>query len=151
VHRVVDSSIRCYTSFISILIAKSLVRMNSTRAVDFSNLHIMGNVNPFLVKTCLDKDALLLCKTYPLPRTVFTINWFAFPIICRYEKYTAMVEFMCTNDLVMRTLINDVELLVLASTTLHNDSQSMSIVNLYIVFLFIETLGNIYIIMLCRR
>ncbi|KAH0655690.1 hypothetical protein KY285_030572 [Solanum tuberosum] len=39
------------------------------------------------------------------------------------ERYIALVEFMRTKDLVMRTLINDVELLILASTTLCSDSQ----------------------------
>ncbi|KAH0743319.1 hypothetical protein KY290_031312 [Solanum tuberosum] len=41
----------------------------------------------------------------------------------RSERYIALVEFMRTKDLVMRTLINDVELLILASTTLCSDSQ----------------------------
>ncbi|KAH0724760.1 hypothetical protein KY284_000625 [Solanum tuberosum] len=40
------------------------------------------------------------------------------------ERYVALVDFMCSKDLVMRTLINDVELLILASTTLCSDSQS---------------------------
>ncbi|KAH0679007.1 hypothetical protein KY284_020092 [Solanum tuberosum] len=41
----------------------------------------------------------------------------------RFERYIALVEYMCNKDLVMRTLINDVELLILASTTLCSDSQ----------------------------
>lgn len=61
------------------------------------------------------------------------------------------MEFIRNRDYVMRMMINDVELLVLASTTLHNDCQSTTIVNLYIVFLFIETLGYVYMIMLSRR
>ncbi|KAL3374862.1 hypothetical protein AABB24_006381 [Solanum stoloniferum] len=40
--------------------------------------------------------------------------------------YTSLVEYMRSRDFVMRTVINDVELLVLASTTLHNDSQKLS-------------------------
>ncbi|KAH0685063.1 hypothetical protein KY290_023729 [Solanum tuberosum] len=40
-----------------------------------------------------------------------------------FERYIALVEYMHNKDLVMRTLINDVELLILASTTLCNDSQ----------------------------
>ncbi|XP_049360265.1 uncharacterized protein LOC125824957 [Solanum verrucosum] len=41
----------------------------------------------------------------------------------RFEGYIALVEFMCNKDLVMTTLINDVELIILASTTLCSDSQ----------------------------
>ncbi|WMV07645.1 hypothetical protein MTR67_001030 [Solanum verrucosum] len=41
----------------------------------------------------------------------------------RSERYINLVDFMCSKDLVMRTLINDVELLILASTTLCSDSQ----------------------------
>ncbi|XP_059303699.1 uncharacterized protein LOC132055751 isoform X1 [Lycium ferocissimum] len=41
----------------------------------------------------------------------------------RSELYISLVEFMRIRDLVMRTLINDVELLVLASTALCSDSQ----------------------------
>ncbi|XP_055815256.1 uncharacterized protein LOC129885061 [Solanum dulcamara] len=41
----------------------------------------------------------------------------------RFKRYFALVEFMRSKDLVMRTLINDVELLILASTTLCSDSQ----------------------------
>ncbi|KAK4713656.1 hypothetical protein R3W88_019563 [Solanum pinnatisectum] len=41
----------------------------------------------------------------------------------RSERYIALVEFMRTKDLVMRTLISDVELLILASTTLCSVSQ----------------------------
>ncbi|KAG5610578.1 hypothetical protein H5410_021859 [Solanum commersonii] len=40
-----------------------------------------------------------------------------------FERYIALVEYMCNKDLVMRTLINDVELLILASTTLCSDCQ----------------------------
>ncbi|KAH0690560.1 hypothetical protein KY289_017918 [Solanum tuberosum] len=38
--------------------------------------------------------------------------------------YTSLVEYMRSRDFVMKMVINDVELLVLASTTLHNDSQT---------------------------
>ncbi|MCD7471850.1 hypothetical protein HAX54_012591 [Datura stramonium] len=41
----------------------------------------------------------------------------------RSEIYIALVEFIRTKDLVMRALINDVELLVLASAALCSDSQ----------------------------
>ncbi|KAK4362293.1 hypothetical protein RND71_017534 [Anisodus tanguticus] len=41
----------------------------------------------------------------------------------RYDIYTALVEFMRIKNLVMRMHINDVELLVLASTALCGDSQ----------------------------
>ncbi|XP_055827562.1 uncharacterized protein LOC129895813 isoform X2 [Solanum dulcamara] len=41
----------------------------------------------------------------------------------RSEIYIALVEFMRIKDLVMRTLINDVELLILPSTALSSDSQ----------------------------
>ncbi|XP_009595024.1 PHD finger-containing protein 1 isoform X1 [Nicotiana tomentosiformis] len=41
----------------------------------------------------------------------------------RSEKYIALVEFMHVKDLVMRAFGHDVELLVLASTTLCNDSR----------------------------
>ncbi|KAG5601543.1 hypothetical protein H5410_032913 [Solanum commersonii] len=41
----------------------------------------------------------------------------------RSERYIALVEFMRSEDLVMRTLINDVELLILASTAMCTDSQ----------------------------
>uniref|UniRef100_M1CGW3 PHD-finger family protein n=1 Tax=Solanum tuberosum TaxID=4113 RepID=M1CGW3_SOLTU len=41
----------------------------------------------------------------------------------RFEGYIALVEFMHNKDLVMRTLINDVELIILASTALCSDSQ----------------------------
>ncbi|KAH0724807.1 hypothetical protein KY284_000672 [Solanum tuberosum] len=41
------------------------------------------------------------------------------------ERYIALVDFMRSKDLVMRTLINDVELLILASTTLCSDFQSI--------------------------
>ncbi|KAK6791426.1 hypothetical protein RDI58_010507 [Solanum bulbocastanum] len=43
--------------------------------------------------------------------------------IKRFERYIALVDYMCNKDLVMRTLFNDVELLILASTTLCSDSQ----------------------------
>ncbi|KAH0660626.1 hypothetical protein KY285_029237 [Solanum tuberosum] len=42
----------------------------------------------------------------------------------RSERYIALVEFMRSKDLVMRTLINDVGLLILASTTMCTDSQN---------------------------
>ncbi|XP_015166887.1 uncharacterized protein [Solanum tuberosum] len=41
----------------------------------------------------------------------------------RFEGYIALVEFMRNKDLVMTTLINDVELIILASTALCSDSQ----------------------------
>ncbi|KAL3343113.1 hypothetical protein AABB24_026930 [Solanum stoloniferum] len=41
----------------------------------------------------------------------------------RSEIYIALVEFMRLKDLVMKTLINDVELLILPSTALCSDSQ----------------------------
>ncbi|KAK4727193.1 hypothetical protein R3W88_032110 [Solanum pinnatisectum] len=41
----------------------------------------------------------------------------------RSRRYIDLVEFMHNKDLVMRTLINDVELFILASTTLCSDSQ----------------------------
>ncbi|CAN4086260.1 unnamed protein product [Withania somnifera] len=41
----------------------------------------------------------------------------------RSEIYIALVEFMYIKDLVMRTLIKDVELLIFASTALCSDSQ----------------------------
>ncbi|KAG5601466.1 hypothetical protein H5410_032836 [Solanum commersonii] len=41
----------------------------------------------------------------------------------RFDGYIALVKFMRNKVLVMRTLINDVELLILASTSLCNDSQ----------------------------
>ncbi|CAN4088375.1 unnamed protein product [Withania somnifera] len=41
----------------------------------------------------------------------------------RSEIYISLVEFMCTKDFVMKTRINDVELLVLASTALCSNSQ----------------------------
>ncbi|XP_015079028.1 uncharacterized protein LOC107022987 [Solanum pennellii] len=41
----------------------------------------------------------------------------------RFEGYIDLVEFMRNKDLMMRTLINDVELIIIASTTLCNDSQ----------------------------
>ncbi|XP_016563342.1 uncharacterized protein LOC107862324 isoform X2 [Capsicum annuum] len=44
----------------------------------------------------------------------------------RSEIYIALVEFMRIKDLVMRALINDVELLVLASTALCSDSQRLN-------------------------
>ncbi|KAL3366155.1 hypothetical protein AABB24_011020, partial [Solanum stoloniferum] len=39
------------------------------------------------------------------------------------ERYIALVKFMRSKDLVMRTLINDVELHILASATMCTDSQ----------------------------
>ncbi|KAH0658815.1 hypothetical protein KY289_027563 [Solanum tuberosum] len=41
----------------------------------------------------------------------------------RSERYIALVDFMHSKDLVMRTFINNVQLLVLASTTLCSDCQ----------------------------
>ncbi|KAK6787140.1 hypothetical protein RDI58_015665 [Solanum bulbocastanum] len=41
----------------------------------------------------------------------------------RFEGYIALVEFMRNKDLVIRTLINNVELIILASTVLCCDSQ----------------------------
>ncbi|KAH0750903.1 hypothetical protein KY290_030135 [Solanum tuberosum] len=41
----------------------------------------------------------------------------------RSERYIALVKFMRSKDLVMRMLINDVELFILASTALCSDSQ----------------------------
>ncbi|WMV34676.1 hypothetical protein MTR67_028061 [Solanum verrucosum] len=41
----------------------------------------------------------------------------------RSERYIALVKFMRSKDLVMRTLINDVELHILASATMCTDSQ----------------------------
>ncbi|KAG5570509.1 hypothetical protein H5410_060275, partial [Solanum commersonii] len=41
----------------------------------------------------------------------------------RSDRYIALVEFMHNKDLLMKTLINNVELLILASTTLCTDSQ----------------------------
>ncbi|XP_015166890.1 uncharacterized protein [Solanum tuberosum] len=41
----------------------------------------------------------------------------------RSERYISLVEFMHSKDLVLRTLINDVELIILASTALCSDSQ----------------------------
>ncbi|XP_027771086.1 uncharacterized protein LOC107013063 isoform X3 [Solanum pennellii] len=41
----------------------------------------------------------------------------------RSEIYIALVEFMCIKDLMMKTLINDVQLFILPSTTLCSDSQ----------------------------
>lgn len=64
-HKDVDASISNSTSLIRVLITKSLLRMNSTRAIYPSNLRIMGNTNEFLVKTVLDKGTLLLCNPYP--------------------------------------------------------------------------------------
>ncbi|KAH0658842.1 hypothetical protein KY285_027388 [Solanum tuberosum] len=43
------------------------------------------------------------------------------------ERYIALVKFMRSKDLVMRMLINDVELFILASTTLCSDSQNCPI------------------------
>ncbi|XP_027773757.1 uncharacterized protein LOC107022396 [Solanum pennellii] len=42
----------------------------------------------------------------------------------RSDRYIALVEFMHRKDLVLRTLINDVELIILTSTALCSDSQS---------------------------
>uniref|UniRef100_A0A3Q7GX49 AIPP2-like SPOC-like domain-containing protein n=1 Tax=Solanum lycopersicum TaxID=4081 RepID=A0A3Q7GX49_SOLLC len=42
----------------------------------------------------------------------------------RSDRYIALVEFMHSKDLVLRTLINDVELIILTSTALCSDSQS---------------------------
>ncbi|XP_019069702.1 uncharacterized protein [Solanum lycopersicum] len=44
----------------------------------------------------------------------------------RFERYIALVKSICSKDLVMRTLINDDELLILASTALGNDSQNIA-------------------------
>ncbi|XP_055828560.1 uncharacterized protein LOC129896651 [Solanum dulcamara] len=49
----------------------------------------------------------------------------------RSEIYTDLVEFMHTKDLVMRTFINDVELLILASIALRSDSQITSIISIF--------------------
>ncbi|KAH0682777.1 hypothetical protein KY289_020529 [Solanum tuberosum] len=43
--------------------------------------------------------------------------------VAKCEIYIALVEFMCSKDLVMITLINDVKFLIIASTTLCSDSQ----------------------------
>ncbi|KAH0655550.1 hypothetical protein KY285_030432 [Solanum tuberosum] len=44
--------------------------------------------------------------------------------VSKSERYIALVEIMLSKNLVMRTLINDVELLIIASTTLCSDSQN---------------------------
>ncbi|KAH0650234.1 hypothetical protein KY284_030146 [Solanum tuberosum] len=43
--------------------------------------------------------------------------------VSKSERYIALVEFIRSKNLLMRTLINDVELLIIASTTLSSDSQ----------------------------
>ncbi|WMV34677.1 hypothetical protein MTR67_028062 [Solanum verrucosum] len=45
----------------------------------------------------------------------------------RFERYIALVKFMRSKDLLMRMLINDVELFILVSTALCSDSQKCDI------------------------